>query len=314
MTGAAKRQKPTIQSYIEDGVYVQIIQAMLEAGADPYRLSSWKMDSFHIALSCGRREVLSLLRQYASAHPNPSHWLCALGESLGNKADLLDDKTFYQEAMLHAHPVDPQNTDGEPLLFVAASSGNSEVAGKLLACGVDVQVVDLAGRTALHAAVYKNQADVVALLLDAGANPNQAASSWVRYELRLRHATPLQMCVVACHTGAASESTKVIVRSLLDFGADPNDRSISVTGELSPPPLKQLFDMLACHWMTSAYQRIIVNIIELFIDGGATVSGTVDDICLGEVPYFEGRESLWEIIRAELVRTQDNEVKNQGST
>ena len=57
-------------------------------------------------------------------------------------------------------------------LFGSAQSGDAEGVAAALAAGGDVHEVDELGHTPLLLAVWHNTADVVALLLDAGADPH----------------------------------------------------------------------------------------------------------------------------------------------
>lgn len=79
----------------------------------------------------------------------------------------------------------------------------------LLAAGAKVDAFDKSGATALGAAIYNGDPDVVQLLLQARADPNQLTSDM----------TPLQLAVIHCD-GA-------LVRMLLDAGAKlgPHDRT-----------------------------------------------------------------------------------------
>ena len=57
----------------------------------------------------------------------------------------------------------------------AIKGGNIEAARVLIESGrVDIDAVNLDGNTALHTAAFKGEADLVKMLLDAGAEPNIA--------------------------------------------------------------------------------------------------------------------------------------------
>ncbi len=106
--------------------------------------------------------------------------------------------------------------DGFTPLHFAAFFGRFEAVQLLIARGAEV---DAFGRswmtgTAMHSAVSRSHADVVRILLDAGANPNvRQSAGW----------TPLH--------SAAANGDRASVELLLDAGADPaavNDEGRSV--------------------------------------------------------------------------------------
>lgn len=94
-------------------------------------------------------------------------------------------------------------------LLEAARKGDIETVSKLLERGVDVDAKDVDGVTALHEATENEHADVVKVLLQAGADANIRDRNW--YAL-----TPLYKAV---ENGYAD-----ITKMLLEGGADVNDR------------------------------------------------------------------------------------------
>lgn len=91
-------------------------------------------------------------------------------------------------------------------LVTAAMLGDARTAGRLLRRGAPPELPDADGTTPLYAASVQGAADVVAVLLTAGARPDTESG-------RGDEGTPL--CAAACwgHTGT--------VRLLLAHGADP---------------------------------------------------------------------------------------------
>lgn len=65
--------------------------------------------------------------------------------------------------------VDPASQS--PLLTIAAVYGHVDVAKQLIDHGADVDALDAGGRTAMHAAAFLGEAEIVELLLDRGAKP-----------------------------------------------------------------------------------------------------------------------------------------------
>lgn len=85
----------------------------------------------------------------------------------------------------------------------AADDGDANLVARLLGEGVGVDAPDSEGRTALDLAVRRGHADVVRLLIAAGADPEQRAGEY-------QESTPL--CLAAAHGHTA------VVRALLDAG------------------------------------------------------------------------------------------------
>jgi ankyrin repeat protein len=89
----------------------------------------------------------------------------------------------------------------------AARAGDMEAVRALLAAGAEVDASDPDGTTALHWAVYRDDAAMVARLIEAGADVNRPNRNG---------AIPLAL---ACPNAAANPA---IVERLLAAGADPN--------------------------------------------------------------------------------------------
>lgn len=59
-------------------------------------------------------------------------------------------------------------------LMISAANGDMATVKELLNDGVDIHAKDMESTTALHYAVYNDEAEIVKLLLDKGASPNDA--------------------------------------------------------------------------------------------------------------------------------------------
>ena len=92
----------------------------------------------------------------------------------------------------------------------AAGSGNSGEVARLLAEGIDPNVPDHNGRTALHHAAETAQAQILNALLDAGGDPDVQDRDG---------STPLHLAALFPYFEPDSQSS---IRVLLNYGADPD--------------------------------------------------------------------------------------------
>lgn len=69
-------------------------------------------------------------------------------------------------------PVELTDTAGNTLLMLAAYHGHAETVRMLVEHDADVNRVNDRGQTPLAGAVFKDEAEVVAVLLQAGADPD----------------------------------------------------------------------------------------------------------------------------------------------
>jgi ankyrin repeat protein len=85
-----------------------------------------------------------------------------------------DDLAGYVDAGV---PVNLTDAAGNTLVMLAAYHGHAAVVSALAARGADVNVPNDRGQTPLAGAVFKDSAEVVTVLLDAGANPDLGTPS-----------------------------------------------------------------------------------------------------------------------------------------
>ena len=196
------------------------------------------------AVPSEERERLSGKPEILVRYSLPGTQLSTLADLLQNKAHILEEERLAQLAHLLgidgrlacAGFDDMESIDGKIIgdldkvklvenksfsknanLFIAsAEKGDVNSVKRLLSLGVDPNVIDRSGKTALLAAVSGGHIELVEALLDAGAQPSPSA-----------------LITAAFHGNLA------ILESLIDAGADPsekvdNGRDALVSAILSP--------------------------------------------------------------------------------
>lgn len=93
------------------------------------------------------------------------------------------------------------------MLFQGSRNGNVEQVRNVLSLGLYTNYRNEVGRTPLECAAYYGQPDVVRVLLDAGADPNEV--------LCYNGESPLCLAAIYGHSD--------VVKLLLDIGVDPNE-------------------------------------------------------------------------------------------
>ena len=109
--------------------------------------------------------------------------------------------------------VDETDVEGRTALAWAAARGDERSTVTLLAHGADPNAVDATGITPLYLAANSGRAGCVRLLLEAGALPDPVAAKG-----RPSRSSPL-LCA------AMNSSDPLVLKTLLDFGADLEARS-----------------------------------------------------------------------------------------
>lgn len=97
---------------------------------------------------------------------------------------------------------------GGTALHLAAARGHAQLVPLLVGAGADVDALDTRGTTPLYAAAARGDLAAVRALLDAGASAGGPADAWPFMGMRPLHE-------------AASSGSAEVVRALLDAGADP---------------------------------------------------------------------------------------------
>jgi ankyrin repeat protein len=144
--------------------------------------------------------VTPLLLSLQYKHP---HVALLLLESLQTDSKYADARDRVR-MVNHRAPI-----DGAFPLFVACSNGYHKVVEKLLSMSADVNLANNFGATALSAAVFNGQTDIVSQLLDLSPRSVDA---------------PLDDGVTTAHL-SCERGNLALLQQLLLFGADPNAKT-----------------------------------------------------------------------------------------
>ncbi|HVY34787.1 MAG TPA: ankyrin repeat domain-containing protein [Caulobacteraceae bacterium] len=206
------------------------VARLLDARANPNLASPTKVTPLMIAAQRGNADAVKALLAHG-ADPNISetvHGQTALMWAVSGRhpdvvrlllaahADVRARSKTWSQRMLLCCQYYEGESDGSvmvqkggftPLLF-AAQEGDPESAKLLIAAGADVKDTTPDGVSALIIAAHGEQADVAAVLLDGGADPNAAGPGYTALHI------------------AATSGNLALVKALLDHGADPNARQL----------------------------------------------------------------------------------------
>ncbi|KAJ7851754.1 ankyrin repeat-containing domain protein [Mycena leptocephala] len=260
-----------------------VVQALLDVGADLYRTDETGLDAF----------MLSLL------HEKDGPWTQPFPSTPP------DDNIAYICARLKQHNLVLQRTktskSDRSLLQLAVEAGSARVVAQLIACGADREEADEYGWRPLHTAISLGHGAVVDVLLATGADVHAATQKWSRdYRrpkgLRVGDAWTGQPLHLAAMTGDAR-----IAAELLALGADVR-ASTGTDGHCclghGPTALHIALDTGEFYGRKGdVLDRGRLEIATMLVDHGANVNGVASQLDLDDVILFEGREDLWNKLR-----------------
>jgi len=318
-------QKDTLlQACIRRRVDVSVIEALLQAGANPFLKWEDEFDCFQLALlyrpdihHCSNTAaVIQCLWTWAQKMRPPGSSLWSHEEEAATDPSLSEEDRCL-ELLRGRGAINIPGRFGGTLLVHASRRGNMWLAKRLIAYGADVRAVDRYGWSALHSAAYYQDLEMITLLLEAGADIAQrgdqdgsAMGLWVCSGC----ATPLQVFIESLainwprYHGGETNDAEAIVRTLLRSGSDPNDMVVASqrcrSWAKGKTPLTMLFAALP---EASVPEHIdqLVSIIRVLCDSGADVAAAARNMTIAAVAKLERHASLWDFIRSQLLEERN---------
>ncbi|KAK4212692.1 ankyrin repeat-containing domain protein [Rhypophila decipiens] len=263
-----------VQLAADRGVDGEFLSALLDGGSDPYSETDQGVDSFHLALVCGKEDNLKILLDYAVADGTSRDHLIANW--------LQKHDSNYWTSKLEAYMSVLQHAD-------------EQIRGPLEAVRTEnVELVELLVDWGAY--IFDTVSDINAYL---SASPSSALYT---NEPGAAVINVLHIAVgVNPHPMNLEERAKLspeIVRLLLNLGLDPNQQTDN-TATLgswdlreAETPLQIMFRKNRFTWDDKFFE-----VARMLISAGADPNGIADQMSTDDIAKFDGHEDLWEVVR-----------------
>lgn len=228
----AEPPAPVIYAAVRARSPAALIDLLLSSGADPSALGPDGRSPYALAVSQGRTDLAELLRSHGADEDASAVdellSACLSGDLETARARLERDPGLFggltdaQQGAALAH---------------AAETGNATAVAVMLELGFSVQARGENGGTALHTAAYAGSADVIVLLISAGADLEALDQTW--------HDTALGWALVGSGEEPDSNPAANWVRTvdvLIEAGA--STANITLSADDPKPPSAAVADYL----------------------------------------------------------------------
>jgi ankyrin repeat protein len=225
---------PVVVAAIHSGCSAQLLELLLDSGADPNAAGSHGRSPYRLATATGRPDLVELLRRYGADDQ-------ATDGDRFLSACLRADRTSAERQLSDAPGLLATLSDDERAAIVrAAERGNTEAVALMLDLGFPLETRGNEGATPLHAAAHSGSADVVRLLLERGADIEARDTTW--------NSPPLDWAAVGSGEQPGNDPAAdwvETVRILLAAGASTDSITLSPDDPKQPSP--EIAELLRTH-------------------------------------------------------------------
>ncbi len=186
-----------------------LIQDLIDRGADPNRKSNGETPMAKAASQNQLKTVALLIRNGADPSRANDNEETPLYLALRGQHTVMTGVLLYKSKR-PGKDANWQTPVGEPLLNLAAAQGNEQMVRLLLDHGADPNQVDFMENSGLNVAVDKGFDAIALLLLERGANPDHP---------NIMGTTPIM--------AAAQNGNDKLARLLMEQGANPDQRNFA---------------------------------------------------------------------------------------
>ena len=157
--GKTLEEEATALHFAARDGYTNVVEALLNAGANPNSKNSTSITPFQLAISSGHNDVFEILLEHFQLVKDPRTWLGATWLQYA----VMCGQSFFVSLLLQPHygqDVNATFQSGFTALHIAAELGNEDIFGKLIRKKADVIAISSKG-TILHHAAQKNYVRMV---------------------------------------------------------------------------------------------------------------------------------------------------------
>ena len=165
-----RRDQTVLHSVIQIKSSLEVVELLLQAGADPDVADTFGKTALHTAVERRERSLLRLLLRYSKTAGKITSTRIEKQQDI---ASFISGRSEYRQ--------------GTTLLHVLCEEGQTDTVELLLQAGADPDVADTFGETALHAAVKRKDWSLLRLLLRYSKAAGKIAST--RTEEQQDHAS-----------------------------------------------------------------------------------------------------------------------------
>jgi len=210
-----------------------MVDVLLQAGADPRLRHPDGATPLMLAARSGSVATAKLLLARGAdvdaidSYQSASALMWAAAEGHVDMARILLESGADPDVQAHVNPLTERHnadfpTGGFTALMFAARSGNAELARVLVEGGADTSLVNGDGASATMIAIYNDQFDLAAKLIEMGADANDGS---LYMAVQMRDATTDQFAFDGSRLRPDNPNERTaldLIGFLLDHGADPN--------------------------------------------------------------------------------------------